>query len=146
MRKRKGIRVCTKLMRSIEERIARRGDDRGEDCQERGRGRNAWILEQRRGQWSPPARWARSRRRCRTQEVDDADPWMSEVADRESMRARRPSPDLTSVRGCLLSREEQELPSRDGRRRIRRGEPGIRAYCGGSAGGVRRRGRGEARQ
>ena len=42
-----------------------------------------------------------------------------------------------------LSREEQELPSRDGRRR---GEPGIRAYCGGSAGGVRRRGRGEARQ
>jgi len=71
---------------------------------------------------------------------------MSEVADRESLRARRPSPDLTSVRGCLLSREEQELPSRDGRRWIRRGEPGIRAYCGGSAGGVRRRGRGEARQ
>ena len=33
--------------------------------------------------------------------MDDADPWMSEVADRESMRARRPSPDLTSVRGCL---------------------------------------------
>jgi len=26
------------------------------------------------------------------------------------------------------------------------GEHGIRAYCGGSAGGVRRRGRGEARQ
>ena len=49
----------------------------------------------------PPMRWARSRRRCRTQEVDDADPWMSEVADRESLRARRPSPDLTSVRGCL---------------------------------------------
>ena len=33
--------------------------------------------------------------------MDDADPWMSEVADRESLRARRPSPDLTSVRGCL---------------------------------------------
>ncbi|XP_039841940.1 translation initiation factor IF-2-like [Panicum virgatum] len=26
---------------------------------------------------------------------------MSEVADRESLRARRPSPDLTSMRGCL---------------------------------------------
>ena len=70
-------------MRSIEERIARRGDE--------GAMRGSWSREEGSGR----------RRRCRTQEVDDADPWMSEVADRESLRARRPSPDLTSVRGCL---------------------------------------------
>ena len=33
--------------------------------------------------------------------MDDADPGMSEVADRESLRARRPSSDLTSMRDCL---------------------------------------------
>jgi len=37
MRKRKGIRVCTKLMRSIEERIARRGDE--------GATRGSWSRE-----------------------------------------------------------------------------------------------------
>ena len=137
-------------MRSIEERIARRGDDRGEDCQERGRGRNAWILEQRRGQWSPPARWARSRRRRRTQEVDDADPWMSEVADRESMRARRPSPDLTSVRGCLhrLSSSTDrgvDAGSRAGAgmRRLRTsGDSSCAGGIRGSEGAGRERGRG----
>jgi len=42
MRKRKGIRVCTKLMRSIKERIARRGDEgatRGSWSREEGSGR-----------------------------------------------------------------------------------------------------------
>jgi hypothetical protein len=36
---------------------------------------------------------------------------MSEVADRESLRARRPSPDLTSVLGCRRARTAASTPA-----------------------------------
>lgn len=51
MRKRKGIRVCTKLMRSIEERIARRGD-KGE-CMDLGAEKRAVVAAGEMGEEPP---------------------------------------------------------------------------------------------